>query len=528
MAFDKMALPKTTIPGSKTTSTRTTSIGTRPALGAAAAILGAILGATLVPVAAQAQFFGWGSWGGQQQQQPRRAQQAPPSRGFFFPFFGRPNNERPYSGRSYYRPYYAPRQAAPPVESSRAPPPRHLATQPNRTVVVIGDSMADWLAAGLEDVYGDQSQTGIVRDIRPNSGLVHYEPRNDSLQWPQAIKQILADQKPSAIVVMLGLNDRAPLRVAAAPRQTTPANQPAQEKGKDAHNDAQASGAAPAAAATASGEGGQPAAQAQPGPGLYEFHTDDWAKLYRKRIDDMVAALKSKGVPVLWVGLPALRGPHATADMSYLDDLYRASADKAGIDYVDVWNSFVDENGRYTVMGPDFEGQIRRLRSGDGVHFTRVGALKLAHLVDQELSQALANPTPPPTPQAAAPAKPPGAAQPTIGPVVPLTAADGTRIGDTGSAGSGGQLLGGGSAQTATQPGSAQPDPAQPDSAAAAVLVRGDPPQAPVGRADNFAWPPAPTANGAAGGPKATTSRASGTGGPKAATSRANGTTKQR
>jgi hypothetical protein len=29
--------------------------------------------------------------------------------------------------------------------------------------------------------------------------------------------------------------------------------------------------------------------------------------------------------------------------------------------------------------GPDFEGQIRRLRSGDGVHFTTAGALKLAH-----------------------------------------------------------------------------------------------------------------------------------------------------
>jgi hypothetical protein len=164
--------------------------------------------------------------------------------------------------------------------------------------------------------------------------------------------------------------------------------------------------------------------------------------------------------------------------MSYLDDLYRASADKAAVDYVDVWNGFVDENGRYSVMGPDFEGQIRRLRSGDGVHFTKYGALKLAHLVDQELSRVMANPVAS-APQATAPAKP-GAARPDIGPVLPLTAPGGARIGDVGGAGESGQLLGG------SQPVQADPDPA------AAVLVRGDALTAPSGRADNFAWPPPP------------------------------------
>jgi hypothetical protein len=164
--------------------------------------------------------------------------------------------------------------------------------------------------------------------------------------------------------------------------------------------------------------------------------------------------------------------------MSYLDDLYRASADKDAIDYVDVWNGFVDENGRYSVMGPDFEGQTRRLRSGDGIHFTKYGALKLAHLVDQELSREMANPVALSAPQAATPAKP-GTARPAVGPVLPLTAPGGARIGDVGGAGQGGQLLGG------SQPASADPDPA-----AAAVLVRGDALPAPAGRADNFAWPP--------------------------------------
>ena len=102
--------------------------------------------------------------------------------------------------------------------------------------------------------------------------------------------------------------------------------------------------------------------QRQPQPQTSEFHTDKWAELYSKRIDDMIAALKTKGVPIVWVGLPAIRGTKSTSDMSYLDELYRARAEKAGITYVDVWDGFVDEQGRYTQQGPDFEGQIRRLR----------------------------------------------------------------------------------------------------------------------------------------------------------------------
>ena len=133
----------------------------------------------------------------------------------------------------------------------------------------------------------------------------------------------------------------------------------------------------------------------------------------------------------------------ATADISYLDDLYHAEADKLGITYVDIWDGFVDEDGRYAVQGPDFEGQIRRLRTGDGVHFTKFGALKLAHLVDQELSRIIANPSAPvlPSPQAAAPAKP-GTARPAVGPVLPLTAAGGG--GQMISGGEAGSLLGAG------------------------------------------------------------------------------------
>jgi len=429
-----------------------------------AAVLSTLAGVSALPWPAHAQFFGgWGFGGGWGYSQPYRRPPPPPRNYFSFPYFNRPP--------AYERP----------AESYHAPSPRKAATPPATTVAVVGDSMADWLAYGLEEIYADAGQIGIARNIRLNSGLVRYEPRNDTLQWSQAIKDVLAAEKPAAIVVMLGLNDRLPLR-SPAPAQRDAKSPPAQAGAGDK---ASAPAGPQAAAKPGEQQGAKPAAPAAAEPqhpvpaAVNDFRSDEWGKLYGKRIDDMIAALKSKGVPVLWVGLPAIRGTRSTSDMSYLDDLYHAAADKAGITYIDVWDGFVDENGRYSVEGPDFEGQTRRLRTSDGVHFTKYGALKLAHLVDQELSRVLANPAVPavPAPQASAPAKP-GAARPAIGPVLPLTASGGRD--DHSNALDRAGLLGADGRQT---------PPAAEDPTAKSVLVRGDALPAPAGRADDFAWP---------------------------------------
>ena len=108
---------------------------------------------------------------------------------------------------------------------------------------------------------------------------------------------------------------------------------------------------------------------------------------FEQRIDATIAALKSAGVPVIWVGLASQRGTKSSEDLSYLNDLYRSRAEKAGIVFVDIWDGFVEEAGRYSAQGPDYEGQIRRLRTGDGVYFTKFGARKLAHYVEREVQR---------------------------------------------------------------------------------------------------------------------------------------------
>ncbi|MGY4601005.1 hypothetical protein ACVWXL_008751 [Bradyrhizobium sp. GM22.5] len=297
------------------------------------------------------------------------------------------------------------------------------------------------------------------------------------------------------IVVMLGLNDRIAIREAAAPDKSDKATD------KDKKNDKGARGKPPAKPGdakpgdTAAKPDDKPAdadlpqddadnadAPAVAAPektarnpnGLYEFRDERWVELYGKKIEELANVLKSKGVPVLWVGLPAIRGPKGTADMLFLDSLYREGAAKAGITYVDVWDGFVDEAGRFLQKGPDFEGQIRQLRSGDGVYFTKPGARKLAHYVEREITRLLAGrsgpialPSEPATPDTSAePGKP--APRPLAGPIVPLVAASISTD----------QLLGG--------PGSR---PAAVDALAAKTMVKGEPLAAPAGRADDYAWP---------------------------------------
>ncbi|MGB7256608.1 MAG: GDSL-type esterase/lipase family protein [Pseudolabrys sp.] len=402
-------------------------------------------------------------------------QQRPRSGGFFNNLFG-PFESGPRSGDQQ-----APQQQ----DYSRAPAPKKSDTTPTVSVAVVGDAMADWLAYGLEDTFSDSPEIGIVRKNRARSGLLRYEPRSD-LDWPHVARDFLAKEKVDYIVVMLGVSDRQAIRETDAERDAeqkeTETNQTAQDQNQDDPDQPAITAPEPAKKTAAKGS--------------VEFRSPRWETIYVKRIDDMIAALKSKGVPVFWVGLPAIRGTKSTADTVYLNDLYRARAQKAGVTYIDVWDGFVDDAGKFTMHGPDYDGQTRRLRAFDGVYFTTYGAVKLAHYVDRELQRAMSNRMTPVALPASGPIAPQAPTQrPLAGPVVPLNA--------TGNAN---ELLGGSGNH-----------PANTDPTANRVLVKGEPVAAPPGRADDFAWPrgsdanakatETPSASAPAEPPKAATAR---------------------
>jgi uncharacterized protein len=447
----------------------------------------AVAVALLVGVAgpASAQFFNFPSFGG-----PPRPPQGLPQRGGGFGGGGG------WPGGDLFAPFQQPAPKRVVREDySRAPAPEKRETVPERNVLVLGDGMADWLAYGLEDTYADQPDMGVIRKPKTYSGLIKYQPKGDPADWAAAAKGILATEKPEAIVVMLGLNDRISMREPAVEKSDAKSTDKKDARVKPEAKPADAKpGAKPDDAA---GKPGEKAVDTELSPddaadnsdappatapekstrspnGIYEFREERWVELYNKKIEELIGVLKSKGVPVVWVGLPAVRGTKATSDMLFLDSLYREAAGKAGITYVDVWDGFVDEAGRYLQQGPDFEGQIRRLRSYDGVYFTQAGARKLAHYVEREITRLLAArsapitlPTEPATPDAnAKPGQP--APRPLAGPILPLVESS---VGTD-------QLLGG--------PGSR---PAAVDPLAARTLVKGEPLAPPAGRADDFVWP---------------------------------------
>jgi uncharacterized protein len=428
-----------------------------------------------------AQFFNFGGY--QQRPQPQRGggwfgnEQQPQRGGGWFGNDMSPYHEHAPQPRSYGR------QAPPAVREdfSKAPPPEKRNTVPERHILVLGDAMADWLAYGLENVYADQPEMGVIRKHKTVSGLIKYQPKGDPADWASAAKGVLATEKADAIVVMLGLDDRVAIREPAVDKSDNKAGDKKDAKAKPA---AKPDDATKVTDAELSPDDAVDNSDAPPviGPeksarspnGLHEFREKRWVELYMQKIEEMIGVLKSRGVPVLWVGLPVVRGPRATADTAFLNTLYRDAAGKAGITYVDVWDGFVDEAGRFLQQGPDFEGQTRRLRSYDGVYFTRAGAVKLAHYAEREINRLLAArsapivlPTEPATPDASARPDQP-APRPLAGPIVPLTASS---VGTD-------QLLGG--------PGSR---PVTMDAQAARFLITGEPLSAPAGRADDFAWP---------------------------------------
>ncbi len=222
---------------------------------------------------------------------------------------------------------------------ARPAEPRVVETPKNpdaQTVVVVGDIEAAGLANGLQAAFAEEPSLIVLPKVKNTTGLV----RDGDPDGIAQLKKTLTDTAPDFVVAMIGINDWRAIPV--------------------------------------------------PGGKAIEPDSPDWARLYGERLDQYVAALRATGRPFWWVGLP----PTADADLgptrraafsaflSSLNDLARPRVQAAGGTFVDVWAAFTDEEGHYTQMGPDVDGQVKRLRLNDGILFTRAGRRKLAFFVE--------------------------------------------------------------------------------------------------------------------------------------------------
>jgi len=351
--------------------------------------------------------------------QARRAE--PDNRNFFQRLFGPRRREVRRPPAEVQAPKAQPRkrrQAEPaPVAVAKAEPKAPDA----RKVLVVGDFVAGGLAWGLEQAFADEPKLLVVDKAEASSGLV----RADYYDWNEALPGLLNETQPDLVVFVIGANDRQELRS---------------------------------------------------GPIRSAVRSDAWVATYTQRIEGIAETLKVYGRPFFWVGAAPMRATSASSDMAYLNTLYKPRVEDAGGHFVDIWNGFANEDGRYVTSGPDVEGQVRQLRTGDGINFTRAGRLKLAFYVERDIRRQT------------------GFGSGGIDLLATVTqgnqieiAPDGTKL-----------LVGPIISLSDPLPGSNElagigvPNRPTDDSPQFKLIVRGEAPSLVPGRIDDFSWPPRP------------------------------------
>ncbi|MFS8035860.1 GDSL-type esterase/lipase family protein [Xanthobacter sp. AM11] len=265
---------------------------------------------------------------------------------------GRPARPPRPNQNSGWWPFQPPEAHQPsPPPARRQPPPEpegvvynsaDAATQgkrqpPSQFVLVIGDRLASQLAQGLADSYvPERARLAIVENTVDESG---YLPA--PVDWIARAPEAIAAARPAVTVVALGSDDLQPI--------------------KD-------------------------------GETIAQPLTERWLELYSRRVDEVLAFLREKTGRVIVVGLAPVANTSLSEDYARLNEVLRARAARAGFPFANVWDGFVDEDGKYLANGPAVDGQRRRLRFNDGVRFTRAGARKLAFFVQKDINRMLEEP----------------------------------------------------------------------------------------------------------------------------------------
>jgi len=224
------------------------------------------------------------------------------------------------------------RQTAPTAAPVALPPPKPLVEkEQNATrLAVFGDSLAVDVAKALDRFYAEDPNLVVIDQGVGSSGFV----RDDYFDWNKTIgEQILADSFDLAVIV-IGINDRQEI--------------------------------------TAPG-------------GKYNSLTPEWTAEYQARLTDFLGQLRAARKPVVWVGLPPMSKTEYSTAMVQISALHKLAAFSGGAEFLDIYDRFLGEDGKYSSQGPDVNGQNARMRKDDGIHFSAAGADKVAFYINQSI-----------------------------------------------------------------------------------------------------------------------------------------------
>lgn len=292
-----------------------------------------------------------------------------------------------------------------------------------RNILVLGDFLANGAADGLREAFADAPGVVVVDRTNGSSGLV----RDDYYNWIEQAPGIIEEVQPSIIVVQIGSNDRQQLVVNGERESVRSVN---------------------------------------------------WLAEYERRTRKLIELLRARKTPLLWVGLPAFKSSNMTTDIVALNGIYRKLVEMAGGEFIDIWDGFVDEEGKFIFTGSDINGRQVRLRGSDGINITNAGKRKVAFYVEKSARRLLGDAAATSVaslnamnlPEIFMP-PPPGEAPAAVMRTLPVTMTD--------------PDLDGGSALLGQMPAAASLVKSPRDR----LVLDGELTEAPEGRADNFAWP---------------------------------------
>lgn len=225
-----------------------------------------------------------------------------------------------------------PRQQAAPAPAAALPPPKPTVDKAEDAtrLAVFGDSLAIDLARALERFYAEDPNLVVVEQGVSSSGFV----RDDYFDWNAALAEQIAADSFDLAVVIIGINDNQALNT-----------------------------------------GGQ----------SYEPLSEGWTSAYQARLNTFLEQLRAARKPVIWMGMPPMSRSQYSAAISQISALHRLAAFSGGAEYLDIFDRFADEDGKYTSQGPDVNGQNARMRKDDGIHFSSAGSDKLAFYISQAM-----------------------------------------------------------------------------------------------------------------------------------------------
>lgn len=224
------------------------------------------------------------------------------------------------------------RTTQPHVEPPTTPRPAPVAQEAvdkNETatrLAVFGDSLAVDLARALERAFADDPDLVVLDKGVGSSGFV----RDDFFDWNGALADEIAANSFDLAVLIIGINDRQPIGRAAP-------------------------------------------------------LSEEWKVAYLERLNTFLGQLRAAGKPIIWVGLPPMRAQTYSASIAEISSLHRLASITAGVEFVDIYERFTGDDGRFSARGPDLNGNDALMRKNDGIHFSTAGSDKLAFFINQSL-----------------------------------------------------------------------------------------------------------------------------------------------